>query len=620
PFIPEEDAQGQILLLFRYLNEKLNASPQGFWLPERVWNTNLPKLLAPTGLRYTIVDDSLFRYAGFGEDELFGYYVTEHNGFPLVLFPINKKLRYAIPFKPPQETLEALRFWATDTGDAAVAYADDGEKFGLWPGTYRSVIQEGWLENFVTLLEKNQDWVQMHTFREYLEKYPPLGRAYLPPASYEEMMTWSLPALPAIAYEEILQELKQEGRYEKYRPYLRGGFWENFFIKYTESNHLHKKMLYVSAKVHQALPESAHREEREALPPSLRALWKGQVICPYWHGLFGGIYHSHLRHSVYQNLITAERLAEVAQWGNEKYLKYEIIDLDKDLHPEILVTSPELGVTLKPDYGGALVEFDYRPKKFNITNVLTRRPEAYHRRIKKTGVAPASPALANSAGWEEALVYDWYTRYSFLDHFLGEETTFDQYRRCQYPELGDFVNQPYELVDVMEEEGARRMGVLLHRSGGLWMREGKVPIEIHKLFLFQTEGAQLQVEYEVVNQSPQEVNLWFGVEINLNLLAGDDPRRYFLFPGVKIDDPRLNSSGMLIGVDHMCLRDEFEGFEVDITTPPGDLWRFPLETISQSEKGLEKTFQGSALLFHWRFTLKPQERKDLPITLSCMPV
>ena len=67
----------------------------------------------------------------------------------------------------------------------------------------------------------------------------------------------------------------------------------------------------------------------------------------------------------------------------------EIIDLDKDLHPEILITSPELGVILKPDYGGALVEFDYRPKKFNLTNVLTRRPEAYHRTLKKTaGLLP----------------------------------------------------------------------------------------------------------------------------------------------------------------------------------------------------------------------------------------
>ena len=67
----------------------------------------------------------------------------------------------------------------------------------------------------------------------------------------------------------------------------------------------------------------------------------------------------------------------------------------------------------------------------------------------------------------ETLMYDWYTRYSFLDHFLGEETTFDQYRRCQYPEFGDFVNQPYELVDVEEKERSRQMGVLLHRSGGL---------------------------------------------------------------------------------------------------------------------------------------------------------
>ena len=52
-------------------------------------------------------------------------------------------------------------------------------------------------------------------------------------------------------------------------------------------------------------------------------------------------------------------------------------------------------------------------------------------------------------------MYDWYNRYSFLDHFLGEETTFEQFRRCQYPELGNFINQPYELVDIKENRKTR---------------------------------------------------------------------------------------------------------------------------------------------------------------------
>lgn len=615
-FIPEEDARGQIALLTHYLGEKLSTIPQGFWLPERVWNINLPRILAPTGLKYTIVDDALFRQAGFPEEELFGYYVTEHDGFTLSVFPIHKWLRYAIPFRPPEATLEALRFWSTDFGQAAVTYADDGEKFGLWPGTHHSVIEEGWLERFFALIEKSQASIHMLTFREYMEKFPPLGRAYLPPSSYEEMTAWALPALPAITYEDITQELKQEGRYEKYQPYLRGGFWENFFVKYAESNHMHKKMLYVSGKVHETLKGSDALEKDQAPPPALSALWRSQTICPYWHGLFGGIYLNHLRHSVYQNLIAAERLAEIAKWGSEKYLESEVLDLDKDLHPEILVNSPELGVVLKPDYGGALIELDYRPKKFNLTNVLTRRPEAYHRRFKKVGLASGGKG-SGSGGIEDVLVYDWYTRYSFLDHFLGEETTFDQFRRCQYPELGDFVNQPYEVIDIMEEEGPKRLGVLLRRGGSLWKKEGKTPLEIFKLFLFHREGAKLIVEYEICNHCTEPKDLWFGCEMNLTLLAGNDPQRTYLFPGLKVEDPQMGSSDVLPRLENMLLRDEGTGFQVDLVVgPPCQLWRFPLETISQSERGLEKIYQGSVLLFHWKFILQPEEVKFLSFSLS----
>lgn len=630
PFIPERDAVGQVNFFNQYLKEKLNASPQGFWLAERVWNSTLPKTIAPTGLKYTLVDDSHFHYAGLADEDMFGHYVTEQDGFTLSIFPINKRLRYAIPFRAPEETIEALRFWATDSGSLAVTYADDGEKFGLWPGTSRWVFEEGWLEKFVASLEENRDWVHMLTFSEYMGKYPPQGRTYLPPASYDEMMEWALPALSAIGFEDMVEELKKDGRYEKYKAFLRGGSWENFLVKYAESNHMHKKMLQVSEKVHRILKNqpSPGKEVEQSPPPALLSLWKGQVNCAYWHGLFGGLYLNYLRHGVYQNLITAERLAEVIEKGGEKYLTCEVTDFDKDLSPEILVASQDLAAILKPNYGGSLIELDYRPKKFNLTNVLTRRPEAYHRKLKKALIASPSPggqpksihnlSLAKEEGLEKALMYDWYTRYSFLDHFLGDEATFGQFRRCQYPELGDFVNQPYELVEVKEIESSGRICVLLHRSGGLWKREGKVPIDIFKRFFFQKDGAGLEVEYEILNSSSITTSFWFGVELNLTLLAGDDPQRYFLFPGQNVEDRRLVSTGALTGVENVRLRDEFSGFEVSLdVAPQSQLWRFPLETVSQSESGLEKTYQGTVLLFHWRFSLEPGAKKRFPITLAC---
>jgi 4-alpha-glucanotransferase len=618
PSIPERDAIGQVRLSNHYLTEKFKVPPQGLWLAERVWSPTLPKVLAPSGLKYTLLDDSHFRYAGFPDEDIFGYYVTESEGCTLSIFPSNKRLRYAIPFRSPEETLDILRRYATDSGHLAVTYADDGEKFGIWPGTHRWVYQEKWLEKFIGVLEENHDWVHLLTFSEYLEKFPPQGRAYLPPASYDEMMEWALPPLSAIAFEDLLEELKRERRYEKYWPYLRGGIWENFLVKYPESNHMHKKMLRVSQKVHRAL-QSKFISPKDFPPhPALQSLWKAQDSCAYWHGLFGGLHLNYLRHAVYQNLIAAERLAEILERGGGKFLHHEILDLDKDLQPEVLVTTPDLGAILKPNYGGGLVELDYRPKRFNLTNVLSRRPEAYHRKLKKnqTGAGEESLRPKNPEA-EEALFYDWYTRSSFLDHFLGEGATLDQFRRCQYPELGDFVNQPYTLTGIEELDGSEIMRISLLRKGSLWKREGRVPIDTFKRFLFYREQARMEVGYEITNRGPAEIGMWFGVEVNLTLLAGDDPQRYYLFPGLEVDDRRLCSSGAIPEVEHLRLHDEAERFEVSLElSPKGQLWRFPLETVSQSESGIQKTFQGTVLLFHWPFSLKPEETKSLGIQVG----
>ena len=36
-----------------------------------------------------------------------------------------------------------------------------------------------------------------------------------------------------------------------------------------------------------------------------------------------------------------------------------------------------------------------------------------------------------------------------------------------------------------------------------------------------------------------------------------------------------------------------------------DLWEFPLETVSLSEEGFERTYQGTVLLAHAKISLQP---------------
>ena len=89
--------------------------------------------------------------------------------------------------------------------------------------------------------------------------------------------------------------------YDDVSLFVRGGFWRNFMIKYPEINVMHKKMLRVSEKLSNA-------KNTDRLDLANDALWAGQCNCPYWHGVFGGLYLAHLRHAIFSNLIMAEKI------------------------------------------------------------------------------------------------------------------------------------------------------------------------------------------------------------------------------------------------------------------------------------------------------------------------
>ncbi len=124
-----------------FLESSFGSRPRGAWLTERVWEPHLAKTLADAGLEYTLLDEEHFRAAGV--EDIHRIYVTEDEGRPLRLFPIDKKLRYLIPFRPIEEIsvyLEEVR----RRGGLAIL-GDDGEKFGMWPGTKPgSTTKAGW--------------------------------------------------------------------------------------------------------------------------------------------------------------------------------------------------------------------------------------------------------------------------------------------------------------------------------------------------------------------------------------------------------------------------------------------------------------------------------------------
>ncbi len=598
--LPEEDAIGQIRMMNRFLADELGYEAQGLWLAERIWTPELPRILNRAGIRYTVLDDTHFYYAGLEENQLNGYFITEKHGHPLSVFPISKAMRYGIPFKMPEETLAALRTARDEWGFDAVTYADDGEKFGGWPETHHWVYEEKWLEKFFQALTDNADWVETVTFSEYLDRRGPTGRIYLPMASYEEMMEWSLPTPAGLRFKRLKEELAATGiPEERCKTFLRGGVWDNFFTKYDESNHLHKRMLLVSEKLRQ-LPRDAQESSG-----AQRELYRGQCNCAFWHGLFGGLYLNYLRHALYRHLLAAENLIDALAGQT---LDAETRDFNLDGFDEVIVRSPKILAILAPASGGSLLELDDRPACFNLSNVLGRREEIYHTALRESahadeqgGGSPQSihdRVTSKEPELEQHLFYDRFPRHSFLDHFLPPETDLAAFRRGEFEEQGDFAEGVFSLEPVIPQAGGKSLRVNMRREGQVVQAGRARALHIEKSYLFTRDGAGFEVHYLLSHKEDEPLALCWAVELNFTLLAGDAPDRYYTLDGKPLEDGRMGSEGVIENVGTLGLRDDWQGFELTLATGPGaSLWRYPVETISQSEGGFERTYQGSCLLF-----------------------
>ena len=609
--IPDRDKMGQIKKQTDFIKRHFDRSPKGFWLAERIWEPHLVKSLNEAGIEYTALDDYHFISAGLEEKDLNGYFVTEEQGATLNVFPISKHLRYLIPFKLPHETIDYLRSIATEEGCDAAVIADDGEKFGVWPGTHKWVYEEHYLDNLFGAISRESSWINTMTFSEYLKKYPAKGRIYLPAASYFEMMEWSLLTKAGKAFDEISRELRDSGRLERYKRFFKGGFWRNFFVKYPESNNMHKKMLLVSKKVQQTMEKhggstSGYMQDE---------LWQGQCNCAYWHGVFGGLYLNYLRHAVYEHLINAEKAADMADHHDKKWITAETLDFDKDGYDEVLISTHLMNLYFDPDCGGALFELDYKPRSFNLINTFSRKEEVYHKDVLRsqshqmtlTGTTNGAASIhdvvrVKEVGLEKLLTYDRCRKACFVEHFLGTETTLDSFSSGRYTELGDFECGKFEHEI---KYGNKQVSVVLSRDGSVIKGDKKFPISVKKTFTVFVDNPEIDARWEIINSGTEDLDIWFGIENNFSLLAGNAPDRYYEINGMRPSESVLASKGESRDIYETKLIDKWSKISIIIdTVPRTDLWRFPIETVSQSEGGFERTFQNSSLLFHWKATIK----------------
>ena len=577
--IPSDDRKNQIEKLNNFIKENFGQEPKGLWLTERVWDDSIIIDLVKTGVEYVIVDDYHFISLGFKKEQLHGYYITEEEGHKLKIFPIDKTLRYITPFKPIDKVMEYLNSISQFGENKAGIIFDDGEKFGIWPKTYEWVYEKKWLEKFIEAVENDKNINSVH-YREFSQNKKPEGIVYLPTTSYYEMGEWSLFTDGFIEIEFLHKKLKEMGMEDLAEKYVKGSIWKNFLVKYPESNRIHKRTLELST-------ENTDLKKDEEF---YQWLMKSQCNDVLWHGVFGGLYLPNLRDNAYRFIIEAEKRKD--QLKNETdYIEQK--DINFDGYEEVKISNKDLILIFDSKEGGQLTEFSLKEKSFNLQNTLTRRKEGYHEKIlhpekeehhDEEGISTIHEMdIEASKNVLEKLKFDWYTKNSFIDHITDDSINVNSFDKCQFNEYGDFANKPFEIKSVSSDE------IVFERNGGIY-KETKFDTSISKIYRIKDK----RIDFEIKINSECKDNLVYLLEFNFHFADLNQ---------VLLNKKPLKEIRETEKLSQFEINDLFLEKNLTLTFEESTkLLTYTVETVSQSESGLDLTVQGQSFGFLFPFS------------------
>jgi alpha-amylase len=215
---------------------------------------------------------------------------------------------------------------------------------------------------------------------------------------------------------------------------------------------------------------------------------------------------------------------------------------------------------------------------------------------------------SKQAGLEQMLHYDAYPRKSLIDHFYEPHVNLHDLAACREKELGDFVTGRYQHHVVEAKDGVE---LVLSRSG----HAAGVPVRVTKTITLRPRADQLHIRYQLENL-PRDRKLHFAVEFNFAGMAAGAEDRYFYHDG-KPRAGQLQTLQDLGQADRIGLVDEWLGLDASLAlSRRGGIWAFPIQTVSQSDGGVELVHQSTAVIPHWQVEVDGQGRWEVTIALA----
>ena len=202
--------------------------------------------------------------------------------------------------------------------------------------------------------------------------------------------------------------------------------------------------------------------------------------------------------------------------------------------------------------------------------------------------------------------YDTLPRSSLIDRFLDSGVTLEEFENNEFQECGDFSGSPYELSSVA---GGKKLDILLKRTGEVSSGPGSASITLEKRITLAVNSGVLEIEYKFTNSGSTIMEAVFGSEWNINLLGGGhNESAYYRVAGRELEDERLDSRGEIDGVQQLSLGNTYLDIEMELRLDrPLKIWRFPVESISNSEGGVEQVYQCSCVVILLPLKIGPGE-------------
>jgi alpha-amylase len=117
-------------------------------------------------------------------------------------------------------------------------------------------------------------------------------------------------------------------------------------------------------------------------------------------------------------------------------------------------------------------------------------------------------------------------------------------------------------------------------------------------------GCEVGCEIGMKLSQPLAKPIAVGLESVINLLAPAEPDRFFETPS---GPKNLRFSGALPG-PVLRLEDGWQRVRIALHAPGAkEFWIAPIETVSESEEGFERVYQGSQILAIWHPSIAVQE-------------